>query len=295
MVAVDMAVEDPEGVCAMLAIYHYPCTLDAEETALDQVFSKGAILAIREPYYKFPSNGYDPMIRVDAASDIVFLEPTAPPANTVRWTSGIIWDAPTYPSTALQWKERGNNHFKKGEMFLAAVAFSEGLKVEPTNRLLLLNRAEIYLRLQWYNSAGHDAEAAIAMGLPSVDLKRKAVVRAVKAYYLSARWDEAVRLANEHRDIIEAAEFGRKAEQRLRERNAGTYDWFSHYKNAMKTTPPRLDIASYQGPVEVRVPEGGEGPRGMFVTRDVKAGELLVGICMAVYKQRAQLMTLVIS
>ena len=64
-----------------------------------------------------------------------------------------------------------------------------------------------------------------------------------------------------------------KAKQRLKEQNTGKYDWFAAYKNARKPIPD-VDIANYQGPVEIKEPV--DGIRGLFVTQDVKAGELLV-------------------
>ena len=42
----------------------------------------------------------------------------------------------------------------------------------------------------------------------------------------------------------------------------------------MERTPPCLDIATFAGPITIKMTEG--RGRGLFVTRDVTAGELLI-------------------
>jgi hypothetical protein len=60
---------------------------------------------------------------------------------------------------------------------------------------------------------------------------------------------------------------------RIAEQESGMYDFKALYKET-KLRPPRLDHATYKGPVEVReLPGRG---RGLYVTRSVKAGELLL-------------------
>lgn len=61
---------------------------------------------------------------------------------------------------------------------------------------------------------------------------------------------------------------------RLLEQQKGRYNFRSLYTEATSLRPPYLDRATYVGPVEVRDVEG--MGRGLFTTRDVEAGELLV-------------------
>jgi hypothetical protein len=73
-----------------------------------------------------------------------------------------------------------------------------------------------------------------------------------------------------------------RCKQRIREQSSGIYEWATLFKEwQMKykrdSLPvPRLDIADYIGPVEVRVIVERGGGRGVVATRDIKCGELLV-------------------
>jgi hypothetical protein len=58
------------------------------------------------------------------------------------------------------------------------------------------------------------------------------------------------------------------------EQQCGTYDFKTIYKEASKVRPPHLDHATFVGPVVVKVSSG--CGRGLFTTKAVKAGELLL-------------------
>lgn len=58
------------------------------------------------------------------------------------------------------------------------------------------------------------------------------------------------------------------------EQKSGVYNFKELQANAKKLRPPHLDHATYIGPVEIRQTES-KG-RGLFVTKAVKAGELLL-------------------
>lgn len=60
---------------------------------------------------------------------------------------------------------------------------------------------------------------------------------------------------------------------RITEQQTGAYIFAQMYKQA-KATPPLIDCATYSAPVEVRESPG--RGRGLFTTRKVTAGELLV-------------------
>lgn len=60
---------------------------------------------------------------------------------------------------------------------------------------------------------------------------------------------------------------------RLKEQQTGQYDFLSMHIQA-ETTPPLIDCATYTSPVEIR-DSPGKG-RGLFTTRKVLAGDLLI-------------------
>jgi hypothetical protein len=64
-----------------------------------------------------------------------------------------------------------------------------------------------------------------------------------------------------------------RVEERIREQQTGQYDFRKMYKQA-EATPPMIDCATYSAPVEVRESPG--RGRGLFTTRKVAAGELLL-------------------
>jgi hypothetical protein len=65
-----------------------------------------------------------------------------------------------------------------------------------------------------------------------------------------------------------------RAQNRVQEQKSGNYNFKRLQAEAKKFKPPHLDHASYNGPVEVRQTES--RGRGMFVTKAVKAGDLLL-------------------
>lgn len=64
-----------------------------------------------------------------------------------------------------------------------------------------------------------------------------------------------------------------RAQQRLREQETGEYNFAQMYKHS-QATPPLIDCATYSVPVEIRSSPG--RGRGLFTTRKVSAGELLI-------------------
>lgn len=64
-----------------------------------------------------------------------------------------------------------------------------------------------------------------------------------------------------------------RAKARLREKQTGEYNFSKMLKQA-KATPPLIDCATYSAPVEIRESPG--RGRGLFTTRKVSAGELLL-------------------
>lgn len=65
-----------------------------------------------------------------------------------------------------------------------------------------------------------------------------------------------------------------RAQSRSLEQETGVYDFKMLQAKAKKLRPPHLDHATYIGPVETRQTES-KG-RGLFVTKPVKAGTLLI-------------------
>ncbi|KAG8897067.1 hypothetical protein FRB99_008474, partial [Tulasnella sp. 403] len=190
--AVQFGVEDPRGSVTMVSLYGFPGTLGASMKTLDALFPLGWVLAIKEPYLKEMSTGGGAHIRVDCASDLLFLDSDHPSLGGVQWMTR----SPASPLTAITspdaWKELGNQYFKDTLYFPAAVTYSRGLQHYPTAYLLRLNRAMAYIRLGYFGAALADCRHI--MDLPSLtgDVHLKALYRAAQAKYGLGWWDGAL-------------------------------------------------------------------------------------------------------
>ena len=65
-----------------------------------------------------------------------------------------------------------------------------------------------------------------------------------------------------------------RARHRVHEETTGDFDFARLQKHAMQLSPPHFNAGTYVGPIEVRL--AGDKGRGLFLTKDVKAGDLLL-------------------
>lgn len=270
------AIEDTRGDAVLVRIYNYPGLFNATSEELDLIFPIGTIVTIREPTFVkgMMSQPPTPFLRVDSPSDIDIVYRNNPSPYQRMFTSTSPAGLPD-PSTGAKWKARGATEFKNGRWITAAVCYSNCIKLNFEPIISSLNQAELYLRLGWYHNAFHNAKHALDSGQLGDDTTKKAVVRMMKAHYGLGRYSAALETAKPYLDDPIFLEWSKKANERLREEETGQYDWcklLSEFQGNVKGYRP--DIADFIGPVEVRTPES--GVRGLFVTRDVKAGELLV-------------------
>ncbi|KAH8103881.1 hypothetical protein BXZ70DRAFT_669780 [Cristinia sonorae] len=266
-------IEDPEGRASKVSVAYYPFTLDVPLFYLDVMFPLGGVLAIREPKCIFDPDNNTPLIQVDSPSDTVFLDVQSPHSANVSWSTNSVSQIPP-AATSLVWKNRGNDCFKKKEWLAASMAYSEGLKLEPDNHLLLLNRAAANLELHWYKSVIEDTKIVSAMKLDdsSESLKLKTVLRLIKAYYWSQNYAEVIQTAKLFPSNQDVQGYATKATIRTRERDTGKYDWPSLYR-ASRDPVFRPDAAHHRGPIQVK---SFDGRMGVFTTRKVDQGEILL-------------------
>jgi tetratricopeptide (TPR) repeat protein len=124
-------------------------------------------------------------------------------------------------------------------------------------------------------------EAALAdtqcLGTTS-NTSEKALYRAGKALYGLGRFSQCCdifqTLCEKYPKNFEAAKELARARLRLLEQQCGTYDFKTIYKEVSKVRPPQLDHATFIGPVMVKI--SSDRGRGLFTTKAVKAGELLL-------------------
>ncbi|TDL25391.1 hypothetical protein BD410DRAFT_766014 [Rickenella mellea] len=277
-VAIGFGVEDVEGNAAAVYVYNFPTLTYATSADMDAIFSMGTMLAIREPTYKLSAWGSDPMLRVDSPSDLVFLGSDNSIIHGQSWESGAtIGRSLTPHKSAKAWRESGAAHFKAKRWFAAAVCFTNGIELDPNEHILRLNRSEVYMRMAWYRSAFQDAEKVLlAVGDNIEDLFfRSAISRAAKSLYYLGEYSNAIEMASRRPQDQECQKWCIKASDRLREQASGEYDWNSIFQES-QTASAQLEIAEFTGPLQVRDMKNVGGGRGVFVSKDVNAGELLM-------------------
>ena len=147
--------------------------------------------------------------------------------------------------------------------------------------VLLLARGAARLSLQAYDAAL--ADARVALTFPPADkplnsLHESALLLAAKAEYGLRRFRESYgwvqKLITFYPRNDEGLDMVKQCIRRIVEQEKGIYNWDSMLKEA-KSGKTDSDHADYVGPIEVRVCED-SGERGLFVTRDVEPGELLL-------------------
>lgn len=75
-------------------------------------------------------------------------------------------------------------------------------------------------------------------------------------------------------DNTQAALNLNRAEKRCTEEQTGAYDFKALQRGAKHLHPPLMDHATYIGPVEIK--DADSKGRGMFVTKPIKAGDMLL-------------------
>lgn len=129
------------------------------------------------------------------------------------------------------------------------------------------------LKLRRYDEALADASDLSKEG----EVSEKGVYRAARSLYELQRFQDCheslTLLLDNYPNNVEAKEQLLRTKKRLIEQEKGEYDFKAMYK-AAEATPPCLDNATYNGPVIIKMSKG--RGRGLFTTRAVVAGELLL-------------------
>ncbi|KAL7971349.1 hypothetical protein HDV63DRAFT_416450 [Trichoderma sp. SZMC 28014] len=276
MVSIQNAVEDELGDVDRLAIYNLLPTTEA-----NAVLPQGAIVAVKEPYYKLTADG-GPFVRVDHPTDFVLLKPgnsIIPRAFDARINQ--------IGQSAIRLKEEANSKFTRGNFREAAEIYSDALDAcglseddRDLRRDLCRNRAAANLRLGRYELAIKDAMASMNFGEniseAAKGLNIKALYRAGKAAYEMQDFAQAKQHFGQILELDKGNKEARvdlsRTEKRLSEQENGDYD-FSMMAKSATSRHYLLDHASFLK--RVRVSTAGSRGRGLFATETMKAGDIV--------------------
>lgn len=243
--SIQALVRDVEGAVIKLALYNF---LHATARCLDaeRVIPPGCTIVIKEPYVKCQLDG-SIGIRVDNPCNVVITR-LAPPSEGA--------DAPAV-------RKYGNTLFQLCEFERAADAYGVALNLKPATDIAvacLSNRAAALLRLNRFSEALTDCVAVRTLQPEH----GKAIFRSGQALFQLRRYDEA----------CAAYELALKSGP-----NSAIASELQRAYNAVRGVTGHFDKASlrdgvdFYGPIEIRA-TGNKG-RGLFVTSNVKAGDLM--------------------
>ncbi|KAL2832560.1 TPR domain protein [Aspergillus cavernicola] len=265
MNGVMVIVEDENSDVSVLVMYNQ------EERVVNELLREGTVMILKEPYLKLMSDGGNG-VRVDHLSDIIFLPPydARVPAY---WRKKL----PSWVNTAMAWKEEGNEFFKSARFNSAIECYTQALNHSPTDdqrQALRLNLGLASLKTEQYDASIHHFEWVIN----AATLTEKALWSKSQALHHMRKYAERVEVLTalqlQHPTFAPASNVLPRATLRLEEQKHGKYSFRQLYREAKKLRPPHLDHVTFIGPVEVR--QSGTKGRGLFTTKAVKAGDLLL-------------------
>ncbi|KAH8845485.1 hypothetical protein MCOR27_007106 [Pyricularia oryzae] len=274
LTSIQNAIEDELGDVDRLAIYNLPQTVEP-----DAVLPQGAVVAIKEPYYKRTADG-GLFVRVDHPSDFVRLRP----GSSIIPDSLATHKTKADPSV-LELKEDGNTAFKNGKFEAAIDLYSHALEIasdgdEDVKRDLWRNRSAAYLRLGRWELAISDALASMVQvsdaDEEAKDLNIKALFRAGRAAYDMRDFEQAKRhfeaaLALDKNHEETKLELSR-TNKRLLEQESGLYD-FSRMLRSVTLEHGLLDHASFLN--RTKIAKTDNRGRGLFATVPLCEGDVI--------------------
>lgn len=181
-----------------------------------------------------------------------------------------------------EWRRIGNQHFAFKRYQDSVYAYTKSIVGGDTSIDLLANRAAAYIALTKFKFALLDVEQALAIDKNHI----KCVYRKVKALFGLKLYDEAVAyietitlesIPSKDRHIITDAVV--KAKSFIAQSKHGEYPWDDLYTS----TSIYQDMADFTGSVVLK--ESPMKGRGLFATKSIKAGELILASKAFAYLQ----------
>lgn len=257
--------------------------------------SGGKTLVVREPYFTITEQG-EATLRIDHPSDLEWLDdekgtPGQTPENGLE-------DAETAVREARHCKEQGNKALSARDPALAYTHYTRGLskltqrqakgssgsnsvQLEALTRDLHRNRAHTNLLLNHLDAAKNDAlssltGAASTRDSESAALDSKACYRAGCAAYNLCEYEEAKEFFSRRQQLTPEVGYAaiRTTDQRIRERDAGAYDWPKLRAATALSRCREIDAASFVGRAHVEESPG--RGRGLFAACDIPRGGLVL-------------------
>jgi tetratricopeptide (TPR) repeat protein len=255
------------------------------------ILESGSIFEIKEPYFTLGDQG-EPTLRIDHPSDLVVsmddLRTSSQYSSTdeMNDSGGAVLAA----KKARECKEEGNAALKQKALLLAHARYTQGLQLLRMNCTakeeltcdLFRNRSFVNLVLNRFDEAKADAVASLT-GLEDQnhkELDSKAYSRAGSAAYSLGELQEAKSFFEEQQKLSpgdkDATTSLRRTELCLKEQASGVYDFKKIKARLLMAHPshPRVDATSFTR--NVKIGESSGRGRGLFATRNMDSGEIIL-------------------
>ncbi|POG75675.1 hypothetical protein GLOIN_2v1822741 [Rhizophagus irregularis DAOM 181602=DAOM 197198] len=154
-------VEDPEGNVERFALYNWtniPKEGQSNIKSINQLFLPiGTLLVIKNISYEYVT-GNITIIRSNNPDDVIIVDQNNKSFSDVKWSTN---EKKVEIKNADDFHRCGNDYFSSSNYIAANYNYSNGIKLEPQNVTLLINRAETCLRLYQFHNALKDTEIAL--------------------------------------------------------------------------------------------------------------------------------------
>ncbi|KAL2271351.1 hypothetical protein VTJ83DRAFT_722 [Remersonia thermophila] len=255
-------VEDEFGNADKLAIYNQP------DSSILSGVPEGCVIAVKEPYYKNNGAERDFIICVDHPSDVILLRFTDPIIPEPLRLGPLL-------KTAEDWKKAGDHAFIEKDFPTAVFCYTEAIEASEDDAFkapIFTKRAGVNLILGRYDAAKSDALASRTGGPQDW----KAYYNAGRAAYGLCSYAESNTLLSKALELNPSHDGIQKEHARcaarLREEETGSYD-FPEMLASLAPNHVHLDRGSFLS--NTRVGPSEHHGRGLFATRDIKAGEIV--------------------
>jgi hypothetical protein len=264
----------------------------------EDILESASTFTIKEPYFTFTEDG-EATLRIDHPSDLIACQDQSANGRSTsdNDVSSLAEDATAAEESGRRCKDEGNAALQKQNIPLAHAKYTQGLEAvgqksgSPANsdlaRDLFRNRAHVNLLLNQLDEAITDATASLIGGddQRSKELDSKANFRAGTAAYNLGEFGRAKDFFEEQTKLTpddkSASISLRRTKVRLREQETGTYNWVK-IRTGLSQARPYVDAATFLNNIEIGGSPG--RGRGLFMTRDITAGEIVMcekAFCMS--------------
>ncbi|KAK2877190.1 hypothetical protein FQN49_001365 [Arthroderma sp. PD_2] len=249
--------EDENSDVILVQLHHQDHGCDAAD-----ILPEGSIWILKGPFFRAMAVG-EYGISVDHVSDAIHL-----PIVDRRVPAAWRQEVPYHEDNAISWNEKACNLVHQSKLHSAIGLYTKALECstdEEETSTIRLNRALAFTKAKQFDAAILDAEcASISPSLAQKSFARKArALKSLKLYRECQDWCQYAGLP-----MI------RGIRDRLVEEEEGKYQFKDLVMEALGLRPPYSGHGTYVGDVCFR--RSSHNKRGLFTTKAVKAGDLLL-------------------